>query len=451
MSAKHFIGRIGFSLFAAVGSHAFGTEGLERQTKDGLLDGPVYDWWHGCSATSAGMLMGYYDRFGYNGLFYDLVPGGVAESTMVGTTDEGKGSGSASPTLVSTRAIASEDHIADFWTGYGNSGDDPLSSGRTRPGDFDSLADFMGTNQDSTGNSDGATSFWNYTGGSALDAATLYAGGPSYWETSGMYGLFEWLRFRGYEAPGSTGTARIYNQYADEYVDNENGFTFEDYKDEIDAGRPVLIHIVGHTMLGDGYDDSGGNETVYVNNTWTNVDGGEGTMQWGGTYEGEQHTGVTVVELDEAYGKPAFEGGNATFEYASDLEETVGSVFGLPENRLDSLLSIDDFDPGGDGVMTLRFYYDDQELQAAGVDDPSQLRMYWWNAQQARWIQEGTGDFFLGSPQGNGGDYGVDVEGKYAWLNSDHASLWGLAMGIPEPTTAVFLLAGVAVLALKKR
>ncbi|MDY7002187.1 MAG: hypothetical protein SVS15_10460, partial [Thermodesulfobacteriota bacterium] len=49
------------------------------------LNGPDYDWWHGCSPTSAGMMMGYYDREGYGGLSYNnLVPGVTAESSTYG-------------------------------------------------------------------------------------------------------------------------------------------------------------------------------------------------------------------------------------------------------------------------------------------------------------------------------------------------------------------------------
>ena len=31
------------------------------------LNGPSYGWWYGCSPTSAGMMMGYYDQKGYGG------------------------------------------------------------------------------------------------------------------------------------------------------------------------------------------------------------------------------------------------------------------------------------------------------------------------------------------------------------------------------------------------
>ena len=93
--------------------------------------------WSGCSPTSAGMMMGHYDINGYGGLKYDnLVPGGTAELSSFG-----------SPGSLANSVIASSQHINDFYrgTGYGDSGDD-LSPPHHN---FNSLADFMGTSQDS--------------------------------------------------------------------------------------------------------------------------------------------------------------------------------------------------------------------------------------------------------------------------------------------------------------
>ena len=70
------------------------------------------------------------------------------------------------------------------------------------------------------------------------------------------------------------------------------GFTFAQYKAEIDAGRPVLIHVEGHTMVGLGYDDTG--STVYLHDTW---DYATHSMTWGGTYSGMQQWGVTVTTV----------------------------------------------------------------------------------------------------------------------------------------------------------
>jgi hypothetical protein len=259
-----------------------------------LSNSPNYDWWYGCSPTSAGMMMGYYDINGYAGGNYDnLVPGGTAELNSYGN-----------PSAIANDVIASSGHIADFWTGYGNSGDDPLGSGRTIPSGFNSLADFMGTSQDSVGNSDGSTNFWFDTTGDPLYDYELLAAGPAFWNTDGMYGIGEYINYAGY------GTATLYSQILPGVADviwdsvstpNTDGFTLADYQAEIDAGRPVMIHVEGHSMFGYGYDG----DTIYVYDTWDDADGGgpwedgqnPGTMTWGGYYQGLLHYGVTALTV----------------------------------------------------------------------------------------------------------------------------------------------------------
>lgn len=444
------------ALTATTTTFAQTADQLVRKTQGNAdLSGPVYDWWHGCSATSAGMLMAYYDTHGYKGKYYDLIPDGVAEYTTYGSPEYGKGQTTFHPTLLSTTAIASGDHIDDFWVGYGQSGNDPLASGRSLPADFDCIADFMGTNQDSAGNSDGATTFWGYSNGTKLSAQSIYNFGPSYYNDSGMYGTFEWLQHLGYEDPNATGTSRIFNQDIQSDV-APNGFTFDDYKNEIDNGRVVLIHVVGHTMLADGYIDDGGQQTVLINNTWSGTSSGEATMTWGGSYSGMAHDSMTVIELDENYGADAADGGSITFEYIADPTRvpTIGSsTVGMPGGALavDDLLSVESFDPGSDGWLTLKFFYADSQLATAGITSEDDLRMYYWEDGSSQWADAGDGAFFTGAPQGGLGDFGVNLADNYVWANVDHASYWTIAQ-IPEPTTlALLTLAGAATLRRRRR
>ncbi len=246
-----------------------------------LPDTADYDWWYGCSPTSAGMMMGYYDRNGYDGVSYDnLVPGGVAESSSYG----GGGLG-----LLCNQIIASAGHIADFWVGYGQSGNDPLGGARTIPDDFDSLADFMGTSQDSCGNLDGGTTFYFYGSGAEFHDYNAVTHGIQ--DLDGMYGIGEYVDFATYD------TVNLYTQLIPhafgDYYGNTDGATLDDFKAEIDAGRPVLIHIEGHTMCGYGYNDADPN-TLYVYDTWYP---GTHTLTWGGSYGGLPQWGVTCVEL----------------------------------------------------------------------------------------------------------------------------------------------------------
>lgn len=235
-----------------------------------------YDWWHGCSPTSAGMMMGYYDRNGYGGYNYDkLVPGGVAEASTFG----------AGPYLANA-AIASPGHIADFYSGGNNtSGDDVAQPWHP----FDCIADFMGTSQDAYGNANGWTSFTYWSNGASYTEADSAAG-------EGMYGIGQYVEYAGYDA------ATLYNQF----IDTENltyGFTLAEYQAEIDAGRPVMIHVDDHSMLGYGYVDE--TTTINVYDTWGPAGQNPGTLTWGGSYGARQHYGVTVLELTGGVSIPA--------------------------------------------------------------------------------------------------------------------------------------------------
>jgi hypothetical protein len=67
---------------------------------------------------------------------------------------------------------------------------------------------------------------------------------------------------------------------------------------EIDAGYPVMIHVLGHTMVGVGYDTIG--NTVYLHDTW---DYNTHSMTWGGSYQDMEMDSVSIVHL-ETLGSP---------------------------------------------------------------------------------------------------------------------------------------------------
>jgi hypothetical protein len=246
-----------------------------------LSNAPAYEWWYGCSPTTAGMMMGYYDINGYGGLRYDnLVPGGTAELNTFGNSG-----------ALANQIIASSGHITDFYGGetpsggYGKSGDDlpaPYHS-------IDSLADFMGTSQDALGNSNGSTRFYNFVDGSRLYYNYMpFIGvdpsyGASYADLCGMYGMYEYVTQAGY----SVNT--LYNQFTDN-MGRTYGFSLADYQNEIDHGRVVMLQVTGHTMFGYGYDG----DTIYFHDTW---DANPHTMTWGTSYAGMGLYGVTVLEL----------------------------------------------------------------------------------------------------------------------------------------------------------
>ncbi len=230
-----------------------------------LPDTPAYIWYYGCSPTSAGMMMGYYDYNCYGMKSYqDLVPGGPAP--MTGTPDV-------------EAVIASSEHISDYYVVYGATGD-PNPGGHAD----NCLADFMGTSQDACGNTDGGTAFWFWEDCSRFTSADAVAVGVA--GCDGTYGLGTYVEFAGY----SHVTGSLYYQRIHEEC--PGGFTFDDYKSEINAGRPVMIHVLGHSMLGFGYSE-GESRTVYLRDTW---DESMHTMAWGGSYGGMDHVGVTCLE-----------------------------------------------------------------------------------------------------------------------------------------------------------
>lgn len=245
---------------------------LDFQKQGGLLSNTAeVAWWYGCSPTSAGMMMGYYDRNGYS----KCVLGGVAEASSY--------SGSAP---LSTAAVANARHISDYYrNGYLANGDDLVGS---PTGPQNCLADFMGTSQDAYGNVNGSTTFWGFTNGSIMTAADIYSFGPSYYNSDGMYGIKEYLNYVGYNPD----PAKIFSQYIMGYNGNNQGFSLAQYRAEIDAGRPVIIQVEGHSMLGVGYASATGSD-IYVFDTWT---AGTHTMTWGGSYSGMTHYGVVAVE-----------------------------------------------------------------------------------------------------------------------------------------------------------
>jgi hypothetical protein len=236
-----------------------------------LTDVKNYNWWYGCSPTSAGMILTHYDKNGFGA----LIPGEAELNTFPST-----------PGIWEYNAqgvIASEGHVYDFYQG----GDGATLDDLTQPWhSFDCLADFMGTSQDINSNPNGATTFWYYTDNSPLTEQELINIGYS--ESSGMCGIGEYLEYKGYDA------AMLYNQYIFGHNGIDKGFSFEQYKGEILAGRPVMIHIEGHSMVGYGYQE--GTSIIDVFDTWSPNGQNPGALLWGGDYNGRQHYGVTVMQ-----------------------------------------------------------------------------------------------------------------------------------------------------------
>jgi len=300
-----------------------------------LFNVPVFDWSYGYFATSDAMLMGYYDNIGYGNMYAGPTNGGVCpmDNSVWGPGIGGSdGECPLSATHQGIDGRTTKGHVDDYWVESDSTEPDPFIGNWAERTHGDCTGDYMGTNQSRFDNTDGETTFYYYPNGDPLYDYTGYE--PD--ERDGCHGMRLFAESRGYTVSTN------FNQYIYGYQGNTQGFTFIDFQAEIDAGRPVLIQVEGHTMLGYGYDTSG--QIVYIHNTW---DYDDHQMTWGGSYEGLQHYGVTVIQLEPAgqpditVSPPSFDvtlppnttqdytltignNGGATLDYSISEEETTG-------------------------------------------------------------------------------------------------------------------------------
>jgi uncharacterized repeat protein (TIGR01451 family) len=250
---------------------------------------PAYTWVFGCSSVSGAMIAGYYDRNGYPNMYAGPTNSGVApldDSSWPTWTDVTSTSYPNNPLIASHNGVdgrVTKGSIDDYWVSYLSSASDPYITGSwTQHTWGTAIGDYMKTSQSAYGHVDGSTSFYYSGTASPLTCSNMVSGGIS--TLDGTYGrkLF-------YEARGYTVTT-CYYQSTDNVI--AGGFSFAQYKAEIDAGRPVLLNLVGHSIVGVGYDDS--TNTVYLHNTW---DTSNPTMTWGGSYHGMALQGASIVNL----------------------------------------------------------------------------------------------------------------------------------------------------------
>jgi hypothetical protein len=272
--------------------------GLRAATS--TLTVPAYDWVFGCSAVSGSMIAAYYDRNGYSKIYTGPTGGGVMplDSSGWGTwTDINSDVYPNNPLIASHNGVdgrTTKGSIDDCWIQYGNTADDPYVTGHWSQHKWkDAIGDYMKTSQSAYDNSDGSTQFWNYTTSAnqltCADMAKLKANSRytiSHYD--GTYGRKLFYEARGYKVTD------CYNQKTDNTV--SGGFSFAQYKAEIDAGRPVFLNLAGHSIVGVGYDDS--SNTVYVHDTWDYI---THSMTWGGSYSGMELLSVSVVTLKEVH------------------------------------------------------------------------------------------------------------------------------------------------------
>lgn len=244
---------------------------------------PAFDWSYGCSATSAAMLAGYYDNNKFPNIYTGPINNGIVPLT---NSIWGDGECPLSATHKGFDNLKSYGHVDDYWVEYGSYTQDPyITNGWSEHEHTSCTGDYMGTNQYKYGNTDGGTTFYNHSNGSKLYDYEAPDG-----HLDGGHGLKRFIESRGYKV------STVYNQLIMGYDGLTNGFTFEEFKEQIDKGNPVLVHVTGHTMLSYGYNK----DEIYIHDTW---DHQAHTMKWGDKYpygnSSLQHYGVTVIELNK--------------------------------------------------------------------------------------------------------------------------------------------------------
>ena len=209
---------------------------------EGIVEGPLplgavvldlpfdYDWWYGCSPTAAGLLFGWWEEHGYPNVFAgnhrDWVLGRPCPSFNPSHFEDAHG-------VVATW----EHHQAGQDQGqyYGSyAGHTPAC-----------LADFMLTQDGGTMRSDMAWGFSNFAAWDDPETPECesYVFIPQTYSVGGSWG-------------------------------------YDDYCAEIDAGRPVHLGLTwyqggGHSVIGLGYNNTGGKKNVYLLTTWHS-----GLVEW---------------------------------------------------------------------------------------------------------------------------------------------------------------------------
>ena len=278
-----------------------GENELEYYGTDVLLPNvmPQAEYMYGCTPTALGMLLGYYDLYGYRDKdFSNLIEGDIDIYSR--GTDGDIYNMNAFDTVLG-RFIASEDYVYRFFSREELSVITSISCSSTKKyrettpteelaysfvdggNTFDTsvwncLADYIGTGQYWRGQPNLSTAMAYNTLENIIKSTSTstftgdgYSRTIDYKYTTLLYGLNLYVESRGYELNTEmTGT------YA---TDNNGGsFTFEDYMREIDAGRPVIISITDHSMVGYGYNAK--TKEIIFDDDYA----ADQRMVWGGSY-----------------------------------------------------------------------------------------------------------------------------------------------------------------------
>lgn len=265
---------------------------------------PEAEYMYGCTPTAAAMILGYYDLYGYRGADLSNMIEGDVDLKSRGTDEDGNAYDMDSFDTALGRATATESFVSRFHS-RGSKETTPSqelkyafkSDNKTFNMDcWDCIADYLGTGQYWRGNDNLSTTITYGTLEDILDddrTIEITAGSTKrtvrYVETTMLYGLDLYVQSRGY--------AMDYEITGSYVVDVAGGsFTFADYMREIDGGRPVMISVSGHSMVGYGYNAD--TQEIIFDDCY--VSGRR--MKWNGTYRFDKVDrklqGITVIGIN---------------------------------------------------------------------------------------------------------------------------------------------------------
>lgn len=278
---------------------------------------PAFAWSYGSTNTAGAIIAGYYDRAGFANMYTGPTDGGCMPLTNAswGASNLGGNECPLSATRQGVDGRATRGHVDDYYVQEGNIGPDPYFGNWQEHASGECTGDYMKTSKwfpesstdpifSQTINTDGAAVFIFDVTGAPVTASMLEAQRLPYNsldQYDAGYGLKLFFESRGYTV------STMYNQYIAPF--KAAGFTYAQYKAEIDAGRPVMLHLSGHIVAGIGYNDLTASEAdnkIIFHDSYDYIDH---TMNWGGVYYSAAdpnhnfpftHNAVTIVTLTDA-------------------------------------------------------------------------------------------------------------------------------------------------------
>ncbi len=304
-----------------------------------IPDVPIYFWHHGCGPTAAGMVIGFWDANGYPDLisgdatvYNDNVAQAIATDSTNGFCDQ-----------------PGRDHLSDYACPF-DAAPGPLAPDCSETGGAhqnDCLADFMKTS---------FSSAYNYYGWS--------------WFGDDGNALRDYVN---YKAPQAHPVRHCYDF---------DSFTWEQYKAEIDARRPMMLLVdtdtdgqTDHFVAAIGYDDVTHEYACY--NTW------DAAVHWYAWHKIRGNDpwgiyGITTLSLDvvcadadnDGLGDPGSPGNTCA-------EDNCPDVFNPNQSDTD-----------GDGIGDLC----DPDIDGDGINNESDNCPYYSSADQSDNDSDGVGN-----------------------------------------------------------